>query len=181
MSSEILKRDANNEPVVGFVTDDSAQDIKMGRIDDTTKGMKVVVVGGVVTSINNLSGAVTLVAGSNITLTSSGNTITIASTASGTGTVTSVTSANGAATVTQSTTNPVITIVSAPILTTARTINGTSFDGSANITVTAAAGTLTGTVLNATVVSSSLTSLGTIATGVWNGNYRNLWWHWRKQ
>lgn len=50
-----------------------------------------------------------------------------------------------------------------------RTINGISFDGSANITVTAAAGTLTGSTLNSTVTGSSLTSLGTIATGVWNG------------
>ncbi|KKT12210.1 MAG: hypothetical protein UV93_C0006G0007 [Candidatus Azambacteria bacterium GW2011_GWC2_43_27] len=57
----------------------------------------------------------------------------------------------------------------ATTLQTARNINGVSFNGSADITVTAAAGTLTGTALNATVVSSSLTSLGTIATGVWNG------------
>lgn len=35
--------------------------------------------------------------------------------------------------------------------------------------VIAPAGTLTGTTLNATVVSSSLTSVGTLATGVWNG------------
>lgn len=35
--------------------------------------------------------------------------------------------------------------------------------------VVAPAGTLTGTTLNATVVSSSLTSVGTITTGVWNG------------
>ena len=35
--------------------------------------------------------------------------------------------------------------------------------------VIAPAGTLSGTVLNAAVVSSSLTSLGTITTGVWNG------------
>lgn len=48
----------------------------------------------------------------------------------------------------------------------ARTINGTSFDGTANITVTAAAGTLTGTALNATVVTSSLTTAagGTFGT-----------------
>jgi hypothetical protein len=58
---------------------------------------------------------------------------------------------------------------SAATLTTPRTINGTSFDGSTNITVTAAAGTLTGTTLNSTVVTSSLTSVGTITTGVWNG------------
>jgi hypothetical protein len=35
--------------------------------------------------------------------------------------------------------------------------------------VVAPAGTLTGTTLNSTVVNSSLTSVGTIATGVWNG------------
>jgi len=58
---------------------------------------------------------------------------------------------------------------SAATLTTPRAINGTNFDGSADITVTAAAGTLTGTTLNATVVTSSLTAVGTIATGVWSG------------
>ena len=57
----------------------------------------------------------------------------------------------------------------ATALQTARTINGTSFNGTANITVTAAAGTLTGTALNATVVTSSLTSVGTIGTGTWQG------------
>lgn len=87
----------------------------------------------------------------------------------GGGTVTSVTSATGDATVATTTTTPVITIVSAPKLTTARNINGVAFDGTANITVTAAAGTLTGTTLNSTVVTSSLTSVGTITTGVWNG------------
>ena len=50
----------------------------------------------------------------------------------------------------------------ATALQTARTINGVSFDGTANITVTSAAGTLTGTTLNATVVNSSLTSVGTL-------------------
>ena len=40
---------------------------------------------------------------------------------------------------------------------------------SINITGTAPAGTLTGTTLNSTVVTSSLTSVGTIGTGVWNG------------
>ncbi|MES2140647.1 MAG: hypothetical protein V4511_13145 [Bacteroidota bacterium] len=80
------------------------------------------------------------------------------------GTVTSVTSADGNATVATTTSTPVITIVSAPKLTTPRAINGVDFDGTAPITVTAAAGTLTGTTLNSTVVSSSLTSVGTLAT-----------------
>jgi hypothetical protein len=47
-------------------------------------------------------------------------------------------------------------------LATARNINGVAFDGSADITVTAAAGTLTGTTLASNVVSSSLTSVGTL-------------------
>ena len=57
----------------------------------------------------------------------------------------------------------------ATTLATPRAINGVDFDGSAAITVTAAAGTLSGNTLKSTVVTSSLTSLGTIATGVWNG------------
>lgn len=83
----------------------------------------------------------------------------------GGGTVTSVTSATGDASVASSTTTPSITIISAPKLSTARNINTVAFDGTADITVTAAAGTLTGTTLNSTVVTSSLTSVGTLASG----------------
>jgi hypothetical protein len=54
----------------------------------------------------------------------------------------------------------------ATTLETAREINGTSFNGSANITVTAAAGTLTGNTLNSGVTASSLTSLGTLASNL---------------
>jgi hypothetical protein len=43
-----------------------------------------------------------------------------------------------------------------------KNINGVAFDGSSDITVTAAAGTLTGTSLNSTVTGSSLTSVGTL-------------------
>jgi hypothetical protein len=57
----------------------------------------------------------------------------------------------------------------ASALFTARNINGVAFDGTANITVTAAANTLTGTVLAPGVVTSSLTTLGTITAGTWNG------------
>ena len=39
----------------------------------------------------------------------------------------------------------------------------------ANVSITAPAGALTGTTLNSSVVDSSLTSLGTIDTGVWQG------------
>ncbi len=43
-----------------------------------------------------------------------------------------------------------------------KNINGVAFDGSTDITVTADAGTLTGTTLATNVVSSSLTSVGTL-------------------
>lgn len=52
----------------------------------------------------------------------------------------------------------------ATALQTPRTINGTSFDGTANITVTAAAGTLTGGTLANGITASSLTSFGSSPT-----------------
>lgn len=61
---------------------------------------------------------------------------------------------------------------SAATLTTPRAINGVNFDGSAAITVTAAAGTLTGTTLNSTVVTSSLTSLGTQSADLNMGSHK---------
>ncbi len=51
---------------------------------------------------------------------------------------------------------------------TSRTINGVAYDATANITVTAAAGTLTGATLASGVTASSLTSLGTL-TGLTMG------------
>ena len=50
-----------------------------------------------------------------------------------------------------------------------KNINGVAFDGSADITVAANSNTLTGTTLASNVVSSSLTSVGTITSGVWSG------------
>lgn len=87
----------------------------------------------------------------------------------GTGTVTSVGSLDGSILITNSATTPDLSVISAPKLTTPRAINGVNFDGSAAITVTAAAGTLTGTALNSSIVTSSLTSVGTITSGTWTG------------
>jgi len=61
-------------------------------------------------------------------------------------------------------------IANAKLTNSSVTVNGTSIALGASATVTAAAGTLTGTTLNATVVTSSLTTVGTltnlaIATG----------------
>jgi hypothetical protein len=54
-------------------------------------------------------------------------------------------------------------------LATARNINDVPFDGTANITITADAGTLTGTTLKSTITGSSLTSVGTLTSATVNG------------
>jgi hypothetical protein len=58
----------------------------------------------------------------------------------------------------------------ATTLITARAINGVDFNGSTAITVTAAAGTLTGATLASGVTASSLTSVGTLASLAVTGN-----------
>lgn len=58
----------------------------------------------------------------------------------------------------------------ATTLATPRAINGVSFNGSADITVTAAAGTLTGNTLAGGVTGSSLTSFGAAANYTTTGN-----------
>jgi len=52
----------------------------------------------------------------------------------------------------------------------ARNINGIAFDGTADITLAASAGTLTGTTLATNVVNSTLAGVGTITSGNWNGS-----------
>jgi len=58
----------------------------------------------------------------------------------------------------------------ATALQTPRNINGVSFNGTADITVPAAAGTLTGNTLAAGVTASSLTSVGTLSSLTVTGN-----------
>lgn len=179
MASENLKVDENHKPVIGMITDDSNQFIKMGRIDDATKGLKVMIVGGTgagtVTSVtagtgltatpNPIVGAGTIALAntavtpgsytlSSITVDAQGR-ITSASngTASGTGTVTSVsvTTASGVSgSVATATTTPAITIILGAI--TPTSVNG--------LTITTTTGTLT--VTNGKTLSVvDTTALGT--------------------
>jgi hypothetical protein len=57
MGSETLAIDGNDKGTVGFVTDDANQYIRRARIDDATKGLKVMIVGGSVGSgtVTNVS------------------------------------------------------------------------------------------------------------------------------
>lgn len=116
-----------------------------------------------VSSINGLTGGITLAAGTGITLTPAGNTITIASSSSG-GTVTNVASADGSITVTNPTSTVDLAVVKAPILSTARTIGGVSFNGSANITVATATGGFTISGGDLALSTNNITMTGSIGS-----------------
>lgn len=149
---------------MGLVTDDSNLDIKMARIDDTTKGLKVVLVGGggtgTLTSLTASTGitltpnpitttgtiAITptgVTAGSytnpSITVDATGRITAASSGSSSSGTVTSVsvTTANGVSgVVATATTTPAITLTLGAI--TPTTVNGNTFTtGSSTYTGTA--------------------------------------------
>ncbi len=94
------------------------------------------------------------------TLSEFNNALTGADFATGGGTVTGASSGTNTGDQTSVSGNA----ATATALQTARTINGVSFDGTANIVVTAAAGTLSGTTLAAGVTASSLTSFGNSPT-----------------
>ena len=120
------------------------------------------------TAVNTaLSGKLSSVTGTTnrVTITG-GSTIDIASTYVGQSSITTL------GTITTGVWNGTA-IANANLVNSSMTINGTAISLGASGTITASAGTLTGTTLNATVVSSSLTSVGTIATGVWNGTSIN--------
>lgn len=76
------------------------------------------------------------------------------------GTVTNVASADGSITVTNPASTPDLSVVKAPILSTARTIGGVSFNGSANITVASATGGFAISGGNLTMATNKITGLG---------------------
>jgi hypothetical protein len=115
------------------------------------------------TDWNTFNGKLTSVTGTTnrVTITG-GSTIDIASTYVGQSSITTL------GTITTGVWNGT-SIANANLANSSMTINGTAISLGSSGTITAEAGTLTGTTLNATVVSSSLTSVGTIATGTWQG------------
>lgn len=127
-----------------------------------------IVAGGTITPVGGLGGVLTI--GTHLTGTSyNGSTgITIATDAVSTNTVSTIVARDGsgnfsAGTITASLTGSISgNAATATALQTSRNINGVGFDGTASITVTAAAGTLTGATLNSGVTASSLTLLGTL-------------------
>lgn len=126
----------------------------------------IVVSGQTTVTANSATTALTLIAGTNITLTTdnTGKTVTINATSGGSGTVTSVASADGSITVTNPTTAVDLAVVKAPKLTTARTIGGVSFDGTANITVASATGGFTVSGGDLALGANNLTLTGSIGS-----------------
>lgn len=121
---------------------------------------------GVVTSIGNAT-SIANGAISNAML-ANGAVANLSGTNTGDETAATIKSKLGITTLSGSNTGDQTTITgnagSATVLQTARNINGVAFDGSTNITVPAAAGTLTGNTLAAGVTASSLTSVGTLSS-----------------
>lgn len=144
-------------------------------------------IGGVTTAGTNisLSGSGTVaspyVVSANIpaaaagTLTGSSlNTTVTGSSLTSVGTLTNLTVTNPiVGSVTGSSTSTTGNAATATKLTASKNINGVAFDGSADITVSAAAGTLTGATLNSTVTGSSLTSVGSLVSLEVNGAATN--------
>lgn len=122
--------------------------------------------GAGVSSLNSLTGALNLVAGTGITITPSGSNITIAATGVGSGTVTSVSvvSANGlAGTVANPTTTPAITL--STTITGVLKGNGTAVSAAVVGTdYVIPSGSITGTASNITAASNAtLTTLSALA------------------
>ncbi|KKL84306.1 hypothetical protein LCGC14_1966070, partial [marine sediment metagenome] len=130
--------------------------VSMGALTATT-GTFSGAVGGITTlTATTLAGTLSTAAQTNVTSLGTLANLTVTNPITG-----SVSGSSGSTTGNAST---------ATLLQNARTINGVSFNGGSNITVTADANTLTNTTLKSTVVTSSLTSVGTLSSLDMGGN-----------
>ena len=142
---------------VSFATTIAADSVVLGT--DTTGNYVASLVAGTNITLSNNSGE-----GATPTIGLTNNSTTIGSTAISLGS--SATTIAGLTSVTSTGFTGALTgnASTATTLATARNINGVSFNGSADITVTAAAGTLSGATLASGVTASSLTSVGTLTS-----------------
>jgi hypothetical protein len=157
----------------GAITASAARtNLGLGNVENTSDANKLVSTAtqtALDLKLNSTGNATTATTAGNITATSN-TTLTSLSNLTSVGTLTNLrvnNPINGSITgnaVTATSATTAGTASTATKLATASNINGVAFDGSAAITVTADAGTLTGATLNATVTGSSLTSVGTIAS-----------------
>ena len=140
----------------------------------TTAGTNITVSGsGTVASPYVVSANIPVAAAGTLTGSSLNATVTGSSLTS-VGTLANLTVTNPiVGSVTGSSTSTTGNAATATKLAASKNINGVAFDGSVDITVTAAAGTLTGATLNSTVTGSSLTSVGRLVSLDVNGAATN--------
>jgi hypothetical protein len=140
--------------IAGSITGNAATATTAGNITATTNTT--------LTSLSNLATVGTITSGvwsgTAVAVEKGGTGLTAA------GTSGQVLTSTGSGTLTWTTPS-----TTATKLATARKINNVDFDGSGDITVTADAGTLTGTTIKSTVTGSSLTSVGTLTSATVNG------------
>lgn len=154
---------AGIQTVTGAKTFNDAKLILAGATSGTTI-LKANATAGSGTVFLPLTGTLSTLAGSEAFTNKTYNGVTLTGGSTPTLAVTGTTTVSGANTGDQ--TSVTGNAGTATALQTARNINGVAFDGTGNITVTAAAGTLTGATLASNVLASSLTSAagGTFGT-----------------
>jgi len=140
----------------------------------TTAGTNITVSGSgtvaspYVVSANIPAAAAGTLTGSSLNASVTGSSLTSV------GTLTNLTVTNPiVGSITGSSTSTTGNAATATKLAASKNINGVPFDGSADVTVTAAAGTLTGATLNSTITGSSLTSVGRLVSLDVNGAATN--------
>lgn len=173
--------------VAGAVTDDSNAFIRNMRIDDTTKGLKVLVVGGSAGPTLQTNGTpngsqslLNLVQGTNITLTDNGSgSVTIAASGGGTpgglNTQVQYNNSGAFAGISGATTNGTILSLTNPLIggatITTSTINGNTFTTGTGVLTLGAAKTLTvNNTLTLTGTDGSSVAFGTGGTVAYTGN-----------
>lgn len=143
--------------------------------DVTSVGNATTIASGVVTSAMIADGAIVngdinasaaIVDTKLATISTAGKVSNSATTATNANTASTIVARDASGNFTAGTVTAALTgnASTAAALQTARNINGVAFDGTADITVTAAAGTLTGSTLASGVTASSLTSVGTLSS-----------------
>ena len=176
LAGKVDKVDGKNLSTNDYTT---AEKTKLSAITGTNTGDQTTITGNAGTATKlatarNING-VAFDGSSDITIAAAADAGTLSGTAlKSTVTGSSLTSVGTLANLTV--TNPIAGSVTgnagtATKLAATKNINGVAFDGSADITITAAADAeqLAGTTLKSTVTGSSLTSVGTITNGTWSG------------
>jgi hypothetical protein len=164
---------ANSNTLTGTTLASNVVNSNLTSVGTITSG----VWSGTAIANNKLANSALTIGSTNIALGASSNTLAGLSTVTATnfignltgdvtGNVTGDLTGNVSGNVTGSLTGNAST---ATKLAATKNINGVAFDGSADITIAANSNTLTGTTLASNVVNSSLTSVGTITSGVWSG------------